>query len=415
MSVVALSIDYKKASIDVRSAFALDAGMLPDYLRDLHQVHGVDQCVILSTCNRTELYLVLSELKVLDSVLAWWQSHTKSQAYDLKSYINVRQGSHVAHHVMKLACGLESMVVGEPQILGQIKDAYAQSLRMRTLGGELNRLFQKVFSVAKRVRTNTRIGECPVSVAFSAVTLARQSLDNFQDKTVLVIGAGVTGALVARHMAGCLPKALWIANRTLSRAQKLAEREKGHAYDLTQVDDLFNHADIIVTAVSAERYTLTADMLRSSETKVLVDLSVPIAIDPQLAQAPNVTLYSVDDIQGLIKSNKQLRAQEAQRANKLIEKALDEYINKENSIVSNKTITAMRAQTDDMIDGVLAKSVRRLKNGDNPEEVLARFAHELRNKWLHQPSVMMKNASAKGELDLLDYAQQMFGLNMDEK
>lgn len=415
MSVVALSIDYKKASIDVRSAFALDAGMLPDYLQGLQQVNGVEQCVILSTCNRTEIYLVLTELKALDAVIEWWQSHTKSQAYELKSYINVRQGSHVAHHLMKLACGLESMVVGEPQILGQIKDAYAQSLRMKTLGGALNRLFQKVFSVAKRVRTNTRIGECPVSVAFSAVTLARQSLDNFQDKVVLVIGAGVTGALVARHMAGCLPKALWIANRTLSRAQTLAQRENGEAYDLSDIQTLFNQADIVVTAVSAEGYKLKANMLHSNQTKVLVDLSVPMAIDPELARYENVTLYSVDDIQGLIKSNKQLRAQEGQRASKLIEKALDEYINKENSIVSNKTITALRAQADEMIDQALTKSVRRLNNGDRPEEVLARFAHELRNKWLHQPSVMMKNASAKGELDLLDYAQQMFGLNMDEK
>ncbi|GGG08580.1 MULTISPECIES: glutamyl-tRNA reductase [Cysteiniphilum] len=411
MTLVSLAIDYKKASLDVRGAFTLDNERLGQHLKTLKEQHGVEQCLILSTCNRTEIYAVISELKHLDHVINWWQQSAKRNDLDLKNFLIVRQGTHVAHHLMRLSCGLESMVLGEPQILGQIKYAYAEALANNTLGGDLNRLMQKVFSVAKRVRFHTNIGQCPVSVAFSAVTLAKQSLSHFEDKTILVIGAGSTAMLVTKHLASLTPKRLIIVNRTLEKAQQLATEHHAEAFSLSVLSGLAEQADIIVSAVNSRELILTADMLTNTNPKTLIDLSVPRVTDPLFDQMDNITIYCVDDIQGLIQNNKTLREKAALRAEKWIEKGLDDYINQEKAILSDNTIKAMRNQTKDMIDDELNRCLKRLENGEDPKMVLARFAHNVKNKWLHTPSVSLRNAAVEGRNDMLNLAEEIFGLN----
>lgn len=411
MTLVSLAIDYKKASLDVRGAFTLDNERLGQHLKTLKEQYGVEQCLILSTCNRTEIYAVISELKHLDHVIDWWQQSAKRNDLDLKNYLIVRQDTHVAHHLMRLSCGLESMVLGEPQILGQIKYAYAEALANNTLGGDLNRLMQKVFSVAKRVRFHTNIGQCPVSVAFSAVTLAKQSLSNFEDKTIIVIGAGSTAMLVTKHLASLMPKRLIIVNRTLEKAQQLALEHHAEAFSLSELIHLAEGADIIVSAVNSRELILTADMLTNTNSKTLIDLSVPRVIDPLFDQKDNITTYCVDDIQGLIQNNKTLREKAALRAEKWIEKGLDDYINQEKAILSDNTIKAIRNQTKDMIDDELNRCLKRLENGEDPKMVLARFAHNVKNKWLHTPSVSLRNAAVEGRNDMLNLAEEFFGLN----
>ncbi|WP_100551019.1 glutamyl-tRNA reductase [Caedibacter taeniospiralis] len=412
MTLVSLAIDYKKAPLNIRSAFSLDSERLTCHLQSLRQQEGVEQCLILSTCNRTEIYAVISELKDLDSIICWWQQSAKRDDLDLKSYLMVRQDTYAAHHLMRLSCGLESMVLGEPQILGQIKRAYAEALTSNTLGGILNRLLQKVFSVAKRVRFHTNIGQCPVSVAFSAVTLAKQNLDHFEDKTILIIGAGSTAQLVAKHLASCLPKRLIILNRTYEKAQKLALQNNAEAFPLDHLSALGQQADIIVSAVSARELILKRDMLpHNHRHKILIDLSVPRALDPQFEKVDNITTYCVDDIQGLIQTNKVLREKAALRAEKWIEKGLNDYINQEKAILSDNTIKAMRNQTKHMIDDELNRCLKRLENGEDPKMVLARFAHNVKNKWLHTPSVSLRNAAVRGRNDVLNFAEEIFGLN----
>ncbi|WP_440683585.1 glutamyl-tRNA reductase [Cysteiniphilum halobium] len=411
MTLVSLAIDYKKTSLDVRGAFTLDSERLSQHLKTLKKQCGVEQCLILSTCNRTEIYTVISELKHLDHVINWWQQSAKRNDLDLKNYLIVRQDTHVAHHLMRLSCGLESMVLGEPQILGQIKYAYAEALANNTLGGDLNRLMQKVFSVAKRVRFHTDIGQCPVSVAFSAVTLAKQSLSHFEDKTILMIGAGNTAMLLVKHLASLTPKRLIIVNRTLQKAQQLAIEYQAEAFSLSELPKLAKQADIIVSAVNARKLILTSDMLTNTNPKILIDLSVPRVIDPLFDQMDSITIYCVDDIQGLIQNNKALREKAALRAEKWIEKGLDDYINQEKAILSDNTIKAMRSQTKDMIDDELNRCLKRLENGEDPKMVLARFAHNVKNKWLHTPSVSLRNAAVEGRNDMLNLAEEFFGLN----
>ena len=412
MTLVSLAVDYKKASLDVRSAFTLDNEYLCQHLQTLKKQHGVQQCLILSTCNRTEIYTVMSGIRDLDSVIHWWQRLAKNDAFNLKNYLIVRQDTHVAHHLMRLSCGLESMVLGEPQILGQIKYAYAKAHDNSTLGGELNRLLQKVFYVAKRVRFHTNIGQCPVSVAFSAVTLAKQNLCNFEDKTILVIGAGNTAILVIKHLASLLPKRLLITNRTFEKAQKLTLNHNAEAFPLTELATLAKEADIIVSAVSSCKLILKQDMLSpDTGNKTLIDLSVPRVMAPNFDNMKNITTYCVDDIQGLIQTNKILRQKAALRAEKLIDKGLDNYISQEKAILSDNTIKAMRNQTKNMIDDELNRCLKRLQNGENPKIVLERFAHNVKNKWLHTPSVSLRNAVVEGRNDVLNFAEEIFGLN----
>lgn len=413
MTLVSLSIDYKKAPLDIRGAFTLDNERLGYHLQSLKRQQGVQQCLILSTCNRTEIYVIIHKLNNLKNVINWWKDSAKRSDFDIKNYLTIRQETHVAHHLMRLSCGLESMVLGEPQILGQIKYAYSEALTNNTLGGDLNRLLQKVFSVAKQVRHYTNIGKCPVSVAFSAITLAKQSLTNFENKTILVIGAGNTAALVIKHLYSLSPKSLIIINRTFENAKKLARQYIDvQAFPLTKISYLAKKADFIVSAVNSQKIILKYEMLYLNTTnKTLIDLSVPRVIDPKLDTIHNITTYCVDDIQGLIQTNKIIREKAALRAEKWIEKGLDSYINQEKAILSAKVIKAIRGQTKDMINYELNRSIKRIKHGENPELVLARFAHNMKNKWLHTPSVSLRNAAVNGRNDILNFAEEFFGLN----
>ncbi len=416
MTLVSLAIDYKKAKAKVRSAFSLEGELLPRYLDGLNAQSGVMQSVILSTCNRTELYVVLKELRDLDHVINWWQNQSKLENYDLKPFLVVRQETHVAHHLMRLASGLESMVLGEPQILGQIKHAYQVAMHAGVVGGELNRLFQKVFSVAKAVRYKTDIGQCPVSVAFSALSLAKQNFSDFSDKKILVVGAGDTASLVVRHLGALNPKAIFVANRTIQKAEILADKHYISAHGLDAISRLAKEADIIVTAVNSAKTFINKEMLAGkSALCMVIDLSVPQVISDELDVLEHVVSYCVDDVAGMIQSNQLLREKAAIYAEKWIEKGLDEYISQEKAISSDNLIIAMRQQSKEIVDSELKRSLKRLENGEDPRLVLARFAHNINNKWMHTPSVSVRNAAIEGREDVLGYAKEIFGLEIGKK
>jgi glutamyl-tRNA reductase len=259
MALISLAIDYKKSPIEVRSEFALSGLEIGELYSSILTIKDVCHAVILSTCNRTEIYLEIANLKVVDDVLAWWQSHVRTTSYKINDYLKLRQGSEVIKHLMKLACGLESMVLGEPQILGQVKDSYISSKDNDALGRELDRVFQKVFATAKKVRSETRIGHCPVSVAFSAVSLAKKQLEHIHTKNVLIIGAGQTGGLLFRHITALNPKRIMLANRTIDKAERVVEAfDNAEAHTLDNLNFLLKEADIVIgiTSTSADISTV---------------------------------------------------------------------------------------------------------------------------------------------------------------
>ncbi len=412
MALVSLAIDYKKASVDVRSEFALNHNDMDELYQSVLAITGVNHAVFLSTCNRTEIYLKIDNLKIVDDVVAWWQSRIKNSKYNVKEYFFLRQGSEVIRHLMKLACGLESMVLGEPQILGQVKVSYNESKQNNALGKELDRIFQKVFSTAKRVRRETRIGYCPVSVAFSAVSLAKNQLDNITNKTVLIIGAGETGELLFRHINALEPKQIILANRTIEKAQSIIKNTNNSiACDLCNITELANRADIIVAAVNFWDYLLYQKDIVIAKNRVFIDLSIPRVIDPQINEIADTVCYSVDDINSVMEEGREKRQKEAKRAEKIIIKSLEEFLEKEKAIISNEAIKELFEKADEIVDISLEKSLARIKNGKDAEEVMRRFAYDIKKKVLHYPVKGMKQASKDGRKDFLEYMKEMFGLN----
>ena len=414
MTLVSLAIDYKKSSVEVRSQFALSNYDVKELYDSLLNIEDVFHAVILSTCNRTELYLEISQLRVIDDVLAWWQSHVKDSEFQIRDYFKLRQDTEVIKHLMRLACGLESMVLGEPQILGQVKHSYNLSKANGFLGKELDRIFQKVFFTAKRVRSETKIGYCPVSVAFSAITLAKQQLDNISTKNVLIIGAGETGELLFRHINGLDTKQIMLVNRTIEKAQRItAPFEKASAHGLDELPILLKNADIVIAAVTTEDYIIKAGEV-GFKPRIFIDLSVPQALDPNLGTLGDNIYYCVDDVNSVIEEGMDRRRLEAGKAEKIITKSLQQFIEKEKSIMSNSMIKQLFKKADDMIDLSLEKSLSKIRNGKDAEEIIKRFAYEIKKKVLHSPVIGIKEVSKEGREDCLVCMRHMFGLNMEK-
>lgn len=416
MALISLAIDYKKSPIEVRSEFALSGLETSELYSSILAIEGVSHAVILSTCNRTEMYLEISNLKVVDDVLVWWQGHVSTTKYKINDYLKLRQGSEVVKHLMKLACGLESMVLGEPQILGQVKESYISSKDNNALGKELDRVFQKVFATAKKVRSETRIGHCPVSVAFSAISLAKNQLENIHTKTVLIIGAGQTGELLFRHITALKPKQIMLANRTIEKAQRVVQAfDNAKAYTLDGLSELLKEADIVITAVTVNNYIVNNNVTEPKDKpRVFIDLSIPRAIDPQLGKQEQNVYYCVDDVNAVMEEGKDKRKHESKRADKIVIKSLEEHIEKEKTIVSNAAIQELFEKADNMVDFSLEKSLAKIRNGKDAEAIMKRFAHEIKKKVLHYPVLGMKEASKKGEKDCLVCMKRMFGLNLEK-
>ncbi|API87459.1 glutamyl-tRNA reductase [Francisella uliginis] len=414
MALISLAIDYKKSPIEIRSEFALSGLDVSMLYRSILAIDNVTHAVILSTCNRTEIYLEISDLRVVDDVLLWWQGYVRNPEYKIKDYFKLRQGTEVIMHLMKLACGLESMVLGEPQILGQVKDSYTLSKKNHALGKELDRVFQKVFATAKKVRSETRIGHCPVSVAFSAITLAKKQLDNISTKNVLIIGAGQTGELLFRHVTALAPKQIMLANRTIEKAEKITSAfRNASSHPLTDLEELVERADIIITAVNAQDYIISVNDV-DTKPRIFIDISIPQALDPKLGEIGENVYYCVDDINAVIADNKDKRKHESSRAQKIIVKSLEEYLEKEKAIISNSAIKELFDKADGLVDLSLEKSLAKIRNGKDAEEIMKRFAYEIKKKVLHYPVMGMKEASKQGRNDCLVCMKRMFGLNVEK-
>ena len=411
MVLVSLAIDYKKAPIEVRSGFAINHNDVSYLYSSIKKIQGIKNVVFLSTCNRTEIYLNITNLSKIDDIISWWQENSKTNTYNLKDYFILRQGTEVVKHLMKLACGLESMVLGEPQILGQVKYSYNISKEKKSLGKELDRIFQKVFATAKKVRNDTKIGHCPVSVAFSSIVLAKQQLDNITEKNVLIIGAGETGTLLFRHINSLKPQNIFVANRSIEKAKMLiSDIPNTSAYTLDNLSYILNKSDIVIAAVNFNDYLINIDCFNHDTKKVFIDLSIPQVINPKIKELENSVYYCVDDVNTVIENGRKSRLKESKKAEKIIIKSLEEHILKEKAIISNKAIKQLFDNTDKIIDSSLDKSLNKLKNGKDAEDVLKRFAYDIKKKVLHYPIKGIKEASENGRDDFLTYMKDMFGL-----
>ena len=331
------------------------------------------------------------------------------------------RGDKALVHMMKVACGLDSMVLGEPQILGQMKSSYVVAQEADSLGVELHGVFQKVFSAAKRVRTDTAIGRSPVSVAYAAVSLAQRIFADIKHNTALLIGAGETIDLVARHLRDKGIGRMVFANRTLARAEALAETFSAQAVLLSDIPDYLVSSDIVISSTASQLPILgkgaveSALKVRKHKPIFMVDIAVPRDIEPEVGELSDIYLYTVDSLRDVIDEGRQSREGAAAEAHAIVQRCADDYIKERRARYSIAAIKSYRQYAEGLRDEVLAKALRDLNNGLEPEQVLQKMAKSLTNKLLHAPTQQLKQAGAEGQYELLELSQQLLGLSQTEQ
>lgn len=413
MPLIALGLNHQTAPLALREKVALDAVGLPEALSSLTALHGVEEAAVLSTCNRTEVYAQVAEGH--EPVLAQWlaQHHGLDPAM-LEGYLYRHSEGDAVRHLFRVATGLDSMVLGEPQILGQVKEAWQAARTAHSLRNPLDRLFQQTFAVAKRVRTDTRVGAHPVSVAFAAVRLARQMFARLEDATVLLVGAGDTIELAARHLVDAKVQRLLVANRTLEHAQALASRHGGVALPLAELARHLPEADIVISATASRLPVLdkiqvaAALKQRRHRPMFLLDLAVPRDIAADVAELADVYLYTVDDLEQVIEGNKASRREAAQQAEAIIDIQVEHYLNWWRAQGRQDALKQLRAGGANARDQALAKAQEQLAAGENPEHVVQRLAHQLTNRLLHAPTTALRQAALDGDTELLRAAERLF-------
>ncbi|PCJ14444.1 MAG: glutamyl-tRNA reductase [Gammaproteobacteria bacterium] len=416
MGLLALGINHRTAPVELRERIAFDPNSLLDALGQAMNCSSLNELAILSTCNRTELYCSTSR-RDSGEVLSWLGEYHQLPLADLTGCAYEHWDDQAVRHILRVASGLDSMVLGEPQILGQLKTAYSHAEQQKTLGPDLSRMFQHAFSVAKQVRTDTEIGSNPVSVAYAAVSLAKRIFSDLHTNTVLLIGAGEMVELVARHFSDNGIKHMIVANRTLQRARSVAEQFNGQAVLLEDLAEHLPAADIIVSCTASPLPILGKGAIEEALKKrkhrpiFLVDIAVPRDIEPQVADLADAYLYTIDDLQGVIEENMQARERAASQAEQIIDLRSAEFMDRLKEFEGVDTLKLYRDRVNQIRQAELAKAVAQLQKGGDAEEVLRRFSNNFANKIMHEPSVNLKKASVEGRNDLLTWAKHLFGID----
>lgn len=418
MTLLAFGINHNTASLDIRERVAFSPDQMVAALLDARRAAQLDEVAILSTCNRTEIYAVTRAEPAL--LIDWLAAYHHLPQSDLHACHYWLQGEAAISHMMKVASGLDSLVLGEPQILGQMKSAYAVARGADVVGAGLHSAFQQVFSIAKRVRTETAIGENPVSVAYAAVSLAQQIFSNIRQDTALLIGAGETIELVARHLSEQGVGKLIVANRTLGRARELAEHFGAEAILLSEIPEQLHRADIVISSTASQLPLLgkgaveSALKQRKHKPIFMVDIAVPRDIEAQVGELDDVYLYTVDDLREVIDENKKSREAAAKKADSIVAEGVELYLRELRALDSVSTIKAFRRKAESLRDGELAKAQKALEAGADASVVLNQLARNLTNKLIHSPTSAMKQASASGRGEVISLAQELFALSQEE-
>ena len=413
MALIALGLNHLTAPVALRERVAFPAELTPPALAELSSEPGVREAAILSTCNRTELYCTV-DAGAEAVPAAWLHRHQQLTRANVDEFLYRHQDADAVRHLFRVATGLESMVLGEPQILGQVKDAYALARGAHTLKAPLERLFQNTFAVAKRVRSDTRIGANPVSVAFTAVRLAERVFADLHEACVLLLGAGETIELVARHLTEAKVRRLIVANRTLDNAQALATRFGGYAIPLADLGKHLAEADIVIASTASREPVLShaqvaaAIAARRRRPMFLVDIAVPRDIEPAVAELEDVFLYTIDDLREIIDDNLRSRREAAREAEAMIDLSVEHFMGWWRALDVQNPVIDLRRVAEANRDETLAKAHALLARGKSPEEALAFLANTLTNKLLHAPSANLRAAALRGDEELLRAAERLF-------
>ncbi|WP_456417889.1 glutamyl-tRNA reductase [Thiolapillus sp.] len=416
MTLLVLGLNHKTAPVDIRERITFGPDIIVGALRTLTETEGASEAIILSTCNRTEVYCCGCNIKP-DKLQGWLARFHGLESSDLTPYLYLHQEHKAVEHLLRVASGLNSLVLGEPQILGQVKSAWQTASDAGTVGKILGRLFQHSFSTAKQVRTDTAIGDSPVSVAFAAVSLSKQIFSDLSQQTAMLIGAGETIELTARHLQQQGIGQIIVANRTVARAHELAEQFGGYAISLTEISTHLPEADIIISSTASPVPILGKGAVESAlkqrrhRPMFMVDIAVPRDIEAEVRSLRDVYLYTVDDLEEVIQENLKSRQQAAEQAVEIIELRTAEFMGWLRSLDAVEMIQSYRGQANAIKQQTLEKALRMLENGCTPEQTLEFLANTLTNKLLHTPSSQLREAGSSGRQELLEAATTLFQLD----
>ncbi len=412
MPIIACGINHRTAPVALREQVVFAPEKLALYLQDLAGGENVHEAVLLSTCNRSELYCVTDHPDHAARLTDWFCRQSHATHVDLRAAFYCYTDLAAVQHIMQVACGIDSQILGESQILGQLKTAFSESCAAGTVGSQFNRLFQEVFAVAKEVRTNTAIGVCPVSVSAAAVRFAQQQLTGITTADVLLVGAGLTQELVARHLAPLKPARLTISSRSIASATALAAQYHARTVELMRLPEALAAADIVITATGSPQPIITPAMLTARRKPLhCIDIAVPRDIDPACAALPHIFLYSIDDLRDAIQQGFSHREHAAQKAREVIATRSAHFMAWLTSFAAaSSSIRTWRSEMEKVCQAELMKYTRQLQRGENPADVLQAFARAMTQKILHTPSVKMRQPALASRHDMLEFARELFAL-----
>ncbi|HFC8514282.1 TPA: glutamyl-tRNA reductase [Neisseria lactamica] len=414
MQLTAVGLNHQTAPLSIREKLAFSAAVLPEAVRNLARSNAATEAVILSTCNRTELYCVGDS----EEIIRWLADYHSLPIEEIRPYLYTLDMQETVRHAFRVACGLDSMVLGEPQILGQIKDAVRVAQEQESMGKKLNALFQKTFSVAKEVRTDTAVGENSVSMASASVKLAEQIFPDIGDLNVLFIGAGEMIELVATYFAAKNPRLMTVANRTPARAQELCDKLGVNAEPclLSDLPAILHEYDVVVSSTASQLPIVGKGMVeralkqRQSMPLFMLDLAVPRDIEAEVGDLNDAYLYTVDDMVNIVQSGKEARQKAAAAAETLVSEKVAEFVRQQQGRQSVPLIRALRDEGEKARKQVLENAMKQLAKGATAEEVLERLSIQLTNKLLHSPTQTL-NKAGEEDKDLVHAVAQIYHLD----
>jgi len=401
----------QQTPLALREKIAINAATSAVFLAEIAHEPGMVECALLSTCHRTEIYAIVNDPQ---PIINWWQAKYAAIWSDLKQYFYVHLNNDALIHSLRVACGLNSMLIGEPQILGQMKQAYQQALDLKLVKNRLVQWFEFVFNFTKKIRTQSGISALPISVASVAVDSIQKHIDNSSDKTVLIIGSGDTARLAAIHLQEKAYKNFMVTSRQIEHAQSLALKLDGKAFPVTELEDFMPQADILVTATSCPLPFITKQTLqkilqkRNYKPMILVDLAVPRDIEPEVENLEAVTLINIDNLMQIKENNQLQRKQAGKLAEQMIQDALRTYTKKNKSLQVQNLICDYRASMHELARQEVVRARQKLSRGHCQYQVIEELADRLIQKIMHQPTKGLREAAIDDRQDILELAQYLF-------
>ncbi len=418
--ITVVGMNHKTAPVELRERLSFQEQQLPQSFERLRGIKGIKESAILSTCNRVEVYSVFKpQTSNMEDIYIFLSDFHQVPVHVFKPCVYEFSDGGAIRHIFRVASSLDSMVIGEPQILGQFKDAYGLATQNKATGVILNRLFHKAFSVAKRVRTETRIANSAVSISFAAVELAKKIFDDLSACRVMLIGAGEMCELAAKHFINAGIYEIYITNRTYNRAIALAEDFGGEAIPFDTYNALFEKVDIVLTSTGATEPIVTAEVVsqamkrRKNRPMFFIDIAVPRDVEEKVHTLSNVYLYDIDDLKEVVTINQKEREREARRAEKIIEEEVAQFLRWMDNLEVVPTIRQLRERADDIRKAELQKTLSKLKDlSEDDREAINRLTQAIVNKLLHGPSILLKQTEKNGSgSPVVEIVRKMFRLD----